>query len=102
MTEQTSREREQAQATRAWFRSITSFQGWPVLRVWQGAVYVRIPAEIAQPINGGCQCAYCKAHPEQIPTWDTLGIPITETLSSRPRGMTWTVHAPEWKETDKP
>jgi len=72
-----------------------ALQGWTVLRVWHGAVYVRIPEDYAVPIQGGCQCAYCKSHPNEIPSWDTLGIPLEA------REMTWTVHAPEWKSTDR-
>jgi len=73
-------------------------RGWPVLRVWAGAVYVRIPRESAELIEDGCSCTYCKAHPNEPPRWDTLGIPIA---GSRWR-FTWTLHAPEWKVTDTP
>lgn len=69
-----------------------SLQGWPVLRIWEGAVYVRIPQELQKP-TGGCSCTYCKEHPKEVPSWDTLGIPIDGKRDS----MTWTLHAPEWK-----
>lgn len=68
-----------------------NLQGWKVLRVWRGSVYVRIPRELQQPIAGGCSCQYCKAHRDQVPTWDTLGVPLQGQ-----RRDTWTVHAPEW------
>jgi hypothetical protein len=74
-----------------------NLQGWPVLRVWRGAVYVRIPRELARPITGGCQCDYCRAHPALVPTWDTLGVPL---LGQR-GADTWTVHAPEWRSGDR-
>ena len=71
-----------------------SLQGWPVLDPgprFTDAVYVRIPKDLQRPV-GGCACRYCVAHPDEIPSWDTLGIPL------RPPYTTWTVHAPEWKE----
>jgi hypothetical protein len=65
--------------------------GWPVLAHTlknPGAVYVRIPRELQQPIDI-CRCTYCVAHPDHRPTWDTLGVPLAG-------GYTWTLHAPEW------
>lgn len=70
--------------------------GLTVLRVWRGAAYVRIPSADARPIDGGCGCGYCRTHPNEIPTWDTLGIPLTGGE------RTWTLHAPEWRASDKP
>jgi hypothetical protein len=73
-----------------------SLQGWDVLRVWRGSVYVRIPYELRRVIDGGCSCRYCKEHKGEVPTWDTLGIPLEGQ-----RRTTWTVHAPEWRSWDR-
>jgi hypothetical protein len=54
-------------------------------------VYIRIPEALAVPIDGGCQCAYCKAHPALVPMWDTLAVPDDRN------GHAWTVHMPEGK-----
>ena len=67
-----------------------SVQGWPVVKILPGAVYVRLPVELRRP-TGGCSCQYCVAHPDETPTWDTLGIPVTGRM------ITWSLHAPEWK-----
>jgi hypothetical protein len=73
-----------------------SLQAWPVVHIDTkpgGAVFVRLPKELQRPIPGGlCACKYCTSHPDEPPTWDTLGIPT----DGDSRG-TWTVHAPEWK-----
>lgn len=74
---------------------LPNLQGWPVLRVWKGAVYLRIPREL-QRSTDGCSCNYCKAHPNETPSWDTLGVPLTGE-----RRTTWTLHAPEWTSNDK-
>lgn len=73
---------------------LPSLQGWPVVHLDTrsgGAVYVRIPPDLRRDC-GGCRCAYCVAHPDETPTWDTLGIP----LETGREGRTWTCHAPEW------
>jgi hypothetical protein len=72
----------------------SKLNGWAVLRVWKGAVYVRIPRDLQTP-TPGCRCDYCKAHPEDVSAWDTLGIPLSGSNRT-----TWTLHAPEWKSTD--
>lgn len=36
------------------------------------SVFVALPAIAWQPIEGACGCAFCKAHPELIPQWDTM------------------------------
>jgi hypothetical protein len=51
-------------------------------------LFIPLPPEARKPITGGCQCAYCTAHPEEPPEWDTLAVhPMSE--------FTFTVHAPE-------
>lgn len=68
--------------------------GWLVVdRRWANAgssvtIYLRIPPALATPIVGGCHCPYCKAHPEQVPTWDTLAV-------SEDHDHSWTVHMPD-------
>lgn len=70
--------------------------GLPVIRV-RDTIFVPLPAELRRPIDGGCSCSYCAAHPDEIPSWDTLAIsakPKTEPTNAT-RDWTWTVHAPE-------
>lgn len=40
-------------------------------------IFVALPMECWQPIQGGCGCTYCKDHPELIPHWDTMVIDAT-------------------------
>jgi hypothetical protein len=62
------------------------------LKVKQGkdkrTLFVSLPVELRSPIPGGCHCNYCKAHPDQIPTWDTMAVAPDQR-------HTWTVHYPE-------
>ena len=37
-------------------------------------IFVQIPKEAQKPIEGGCSCDYCVAHPEEVPTWNLLAI----------------------------
>jgi hypothetical protein len=67
--------------------------GWPVIDVRRDAndrvtIYLRIPADLATPIDGGCACDWCKAHPANTPTWDCLAVCDTHGDHS------WTVHYP--------
>lgn len=59
----------------------------------KGTLFVSIPAELAAPIPGGCQCDYCKAHPEETPKWDTLALPAK--ARNKQGEHTWTVHMPD-------
>jgi len=56
-------------------------------------LYVAIPREIAADVTGGCDCPYCKLHPDIAPKWDTVAI------AAKPKGdkaeRTWTVHCPD-------
>lgn len=72
-----------------------TLQGWPVLRIWAGAIYLRIPSELQRPIDGGCHCTHCLAHPKEAPAWDTFGVPLEQGKAS------WVLHAPEWRSSDK-
>jgi len=76
--------------------------GWPVIDVrgagaavdkgriqYSVTVYLRIPRELATPIDGGCSCTYCTAHPDEVPRWDTLAV------CDVPGDHSWTVHYPD-------
>lgn len=54
-------------------------------------IFAPLPVNDRRPINGGCQCQFCKAHPDRIPQWDAVGIE-PETLTQ------WIVHYPELSE----
>jgi hypothetical protein len=46
-----------------------------------------------RPITWGCECPYCKAHPEKSPQWDTFSI---DTESGHYYGE---IHFPEFAES---
>lgn len=50
-------------------------------------VFVPLPPRLHAAIAGGCQCPYCKRHPERTPMWDTLA--TAEGCAP------WVVHYPE-------
>jgi hypothetical protein len=56
-------------------------------------LYVAIPRELAADVTGGCDCPYCKLHPDVAPKWDTVA------MAAKPKGnkaeRTWTVHCPD-------
>jgi hypothetical protein len=54
-----------------------------------GTVFVALPAALHREIAGGCQCGFCKEHPDKTPMWDTLAI---DAAAER---HTWVVHYPE-------
>ena len=58
----------------------------PVLEKRADTTFVRLPVPLQKAITGGCQCAYCKAHPMEAPRWDVLA---SDGKTS------WTVHYPE-------
>ena len=64
-----------------------------------GAIYVPLPRDVATPIDGGCGCSFCKAHPDITPAWDTVVIPLNEPhrcgVDGCERTWTTTVHFPE-------
>lgn len=62
---------------------------WQVLRTDDRSVWLRIPHEKARPVPGGCQCPWCKAHPDAIPAWDVLIVPL------RPGSYAVEIHGPE-------
>ena len=66
--------------------------GMKVLGRRGNTLWVRLPSELQRPC-GTCSCPYCKAHPAEVPMWDTLAIPIAPPASSQ--DTTWTVHLPD-------
>jgi hypothetical protein len=67
--------------------------GWQVLGTLSGTIYIRSGRPV--PIEGGCTCDYCKAHPREVPSWDTMAVPLTTHGGSH---HTWTVHMPDTRE----
>ena len=68
-------------------KMLTQMNGLKVTK--RGETYfVALPPEVRRPIAGGCQCSYCKAHLDKLPTWDTLAIGADSPHA-------WTVHYPE-------
>lgn len=53
-----------------------------------GTVLIGLPRRMHRPIVGGCQCAFCAAHPHLIPSWDAIA-------AHPDADYPWTVHAPE-------
>lgn len=54
-----------------------------------GTVVMPLPHLMRRPISGGCQCPFCKTHPDRTPMWDAL--------AGHPKdpGFTWTIHYPD-------
>ena len=52
-------------------------------------LFVALPLDARRTIEGGCQCPYCKAHPESKAAWDTLA------MAASGNDRTWIVHYPE-------
>ena len=52
-------------------------------------IFIPLPKSEQMPCDG-CSCLYCKAHPGQVPMWDTVAVSVLS--QSR---YTWVVHAPE-------
>src|SRR5258708_5311515 len=63
--------------------------GMSVIARAKDAVYLRIPKELQVPCNG-CDCPYCKAHLNEVPSWDTLGVPT----ANKRLNTAWTLHMP--------
>lgn len=55
-------------------------------------IFIRLPPD-RQRECGGCSCAYCKAHPELTPRWDTLAVALDKPAEGN--DCTWTVHMPD-------
>ncbi len=67
-----------------------SLNGLSITSRLKTTLYIPLPLECQAPIAGPrCVCPYCKAHPEHVPAWDTLAIPLIHGET------TWTVHCPD-------
>lgn len=72
---------------------MTSLNGASIVRR-RDTIFIALPAPLQIPIEGGCDCPYCKAHPDRIPAWDTLAVPAKPGVKP---DTAWTVHNPEFK-----
>ncbi len=59
--------------------------------LYKKTIFIALPKEAWRPINGGCACPFCKAHPELAPQWDTM----TVDASGKSK-YTWICHYPEF------
>lgn len=66
--------------------------GSTVLGRWRNTIFIRIPRQLQEPCRLGCSCDYCKAHPNEVPAWDTLAVGAT---SPKTNDYAWTVHMPD-------
>jgi hypothetical protein len=58
------------------------------MKKYKVTFFARLPENAKRAIDGGCQCAFCKAHPDKTPAWDTLAVDPDSCTA-------WTVHYPE-------
>lgn len=58
------------------------------------AYYLRLPADAAEAIDGGCGCRHCKVSGD-APRWDTLAIPLRGQSAMH----AWRVHWPDLETT---
>ncbi len=65
--------------------------GMDVLGQYKNTIFIRLPESVSAVIEWGCECPYCKAHPDIKPRWDTLCVPTNDPLAKH----TWTVHMPD-------
>lgn len=70
--------------------------GMKILGQRNGTIFVRLPKELQRPIDG-CICSYCKEHPQEPPTWDTLALAVicNKNVSMKRNDTTFTVHMPD-------
>jgi hypothetical protein len=66
------------------------FNGIEITRVGD-TIFIPLPRLFQTEIKGGCNCDFCRSHPNEIPAWDTIAVDATGTNK-----RTWTVHAPEF------
>ena len=74
-------------------KQIYSMNGAMVIARDQDNIWIRIPGTLAQPIDGGCACDFCKANPSLIPKWDAIVVSITAPKNSN--DYVSTVHIPD-------
>lgn len=72
---------------------MTSFNGLSV-KTRDGTLFVALPPAAQTAIGYGCECPYCKAHPDKTPMWDTLAV-------APHHNRTWTVHYPEFSQGER-
>lgn len=75
-------------------KQLPSMNGATVLLRTKDAVYIRLPRDLAHPIAFGCSCDYCKAHPGEVPRWDTLLVPRSKPTKGN--DYVSTVHMPDF------
>lgn len=68
--------------------------GMSVLGRRGNTIFMRLPVELRRPIDGGCRCPYCEAHPECVPLWDTLAV-AQNGAAKGCNDVTWTCHMPD-------
>lgn len=54
-------------------------------------IFIALPKAARKVIPYGCNCYYCKAHPDQNPTWDTIAV-AADVVNAH----AFTVHYPEF------
>lgn len=64
------------------------------------SIFIPLPPAVRRDIPGGCDCTWCKAHPEFVPQWDTLSIAAKAPRNGRDE-YTTTVHFPAACEDHK-
>lgn len=61
-------------------------------------IFIELPKEAQRPIDGGCVCTFCKAHPDRKPMWDTLAVSAEYPEYPGRTDTAWTVHYPEFNK----
>lgn len=57
---------------------------------YNDTLFVRLPANLQRACSHGCECPWCREHPNTTPCWDALAV--------GPTGDTWPVHFPDLEE----
>lgn len=55
-------------------------------------IFIRLPDDLQRDC-GKCSCAYCVAHPDETPRWDTLAVATDKPKEGN--DYAWTVHMPD-------
>lgn len=58
------------------------------------AIYVRIPSNLAVPMDFRCACDWCKENPDKPSAWDTLMIPA-KRIKKYAHDFVTAVHMPD-------
>ena len=60
-------------------------------------VFMRLPRELWQLIEGGCACNHCAKQPDGVPVyWDTLA--VAQNKPGQQSDTTWLVHMPDGRD----